>query len=53
MVIIKTILRAAVANVDNVNNKHNEVVYLNQSGNRIYDAKYSQQFKMVLLYLMR
>ena len=31
---------AAVANVDNVNNKHNEVVYLNQSGNRIYDAKY-------------
>ncbi|MUN95140.1 YSIRK-type signal peptide-containing protein, partial [Staphylococcus sp. 170179] len=31
---------AAVANVDNVNNKHNEVVYLNQPGNRIYDAKY-------------
>ncbi|HDF3788387.1 TPA: carboxypeptidase regulatory-like domain-containing protein, partial [Staphylococcus aureus] len=31
---------AAVANVDNVNNKHNEVVYLNQSGKRIYDAKY-------------
>ncbi|MGL4054813.1 SdrD B-like domain-containing protein, partial [Staphylococcus haemolyticus] len=31
---------AAVANVDNVNNQHNEVVYLNQSGDRIYDAKY-------------
>ncbi|WP_179122057.1 Ig-like domain-containing protein, partial [Salmonella enterica] len=31
---------AAVANVDNVNNKHNEVVYLNQPGDRIYDAKY-------------
>ena len=40
MVIIKTILQVRVANVDNVNNKHNEVVYLNQSGNRIYDAKY-------------
>ncbi|WP_142351244.1 SdrD B-like domain-containing protein, partial [Staphylococcus saprophyticus] len=31
---------AAVANVDNVNNQHNEVVYLNQPGDRIYDAKY-------------
>ncbi|MCI2753590.1 SdrD B-like domain-containing protein, partial [Staphylococcus lugdunensis] len=34
------ITNAAVANVDNVNNQHNEVVYLNQSGDRIYDAKY-------------